>query len=73
MKKTKGHILRSKVSWHEQGEKSGKFFLNLEKRNGSHNTIKLLASDSQASESETIITDPKEICFNIKKILYKPI
>ena len=64
--KTKGHILRSKVSWHEQGEKNSKFFLNLEKRNGSHNTIKLLASDSQASESETIITDPKEICFKIK-------
>ena len=63
--KTKGQILRSKVSWHEQGEKNSKFFLNLEKRNGSHNTIKLLASDSQASESETI-TDPKEICFKIK-------
>ena len=29
---TKGAILRSKCDWHENGEKSTKFFLNLEKR-----------------------------------------
>ena len=28
-----GIILRSKASWHEHGEKSSKYFLNLEKRN----------------------------------------
>jgi len=31
--KTKGIIVRARVRWHEQGEKSTKYFLNLEKRN----------------------------------------
>ena len=31
-KKTKGAILRSKSQYHEQNEKSSKYFLNLEKR-----------------------------------------
>ena len=31
--KGKGAILRSKVRWVEQGEKSTKYFFNLEKRN----------------------------------------
>ena len=30
---TQGIILRSKVDWYEHGEKSSKYFLNLEKRN----------------------------------------
>ena len=30
---TEGIILRSKVDWYEHGEKSSKYFLNLEKRN----------------------------------------
>ena len=29
--KTKGYILRSKCQWYEEGEKSSKYFLNLEK------------------------------------------
>ena len=31
--KTKGIIIRSRARWHEYGEKSTKYFLNLEKRN----------------------------------------
>ena len=31
--KTKGIIIRARASWHEHGEKSTKYFLNLEKRN----------------------------------------
>ena len=31
--KTKGIIIRARVRWHEYGEKSMKYFLNLEKRN----------------------------------------
>ena len=31
--KTKGAILRSKVRWHEQGERNTKYFYGLEKRN----------------------------------------
>ena len=30
--KTKGYIFRSKVEWYEDGKKSSKFFLNLEKK-----------------------------------------
>jgi len=30
--KTKGVILRSKVKWHEQGERNTKYFYGLEKR-----------------------------------------
>ena len=31
--KTKGIIIRDRARWHEHGEKSTKYFLNLEKRN----------------------------------------
>ena len=31
--KTKGIIVRARARWHENGEKSTKYFLNLEKRN----------------------------------------
>ena len=31
--KTKGAIFRSKVRWHEQGERNTKYFYGLEKRN----------------------------------------
>lgn len=53
--KTNGLIKRSKVRWYEEGERSTKYFLNLEKRNYSKKTVnKLLVND-------TVITDPKEI------------
>ena len=32
-KKTEGIIVRARARWHEYGEKSNKYFLNLEKRN----------------------------------------
>ena len=31
--KTKGIIIRARVRWHEHGERSTKYFPNLEKRN----------------------------------------
>ena len=39
---TKGAILRSKAEWYENGEKSTKYFLNLEKNNSIKNTIRKL-------------------------------
>ena len=39
---TRGAILRSKAQWYEKGEKSTKFFLNLEKKNYTKNTIRKL-------------------------------
>jgi len=38
--KTKGAILRSKVKWHEEGERSTIYFYNLEKR---HHDIKTVS------------------------------
>ena len=41
-RKTNGIILRTKVRWFEEGEKSSKYFLNLEKRNNVKKCIKNL-------------------------------
>jgi len=38
--KTKGAILRSKVRWHEEGERNTKYFYSLEKR---HHDIKTVS------------------------------
>ncbi len=62
--KTAGYILRSKIKWYEEGEKSTKFFLNLEKKKAIQNTIQTLVVDSQT------ITDSKAISDSIK-IFYK--
>ena len=39
----KGAILRSKCDWYENGEKSTKFFLNLEKKRALNGTVKKLS------------------------------
>ena len=45
-KKTKGAILRSKCQYHEQNEKSSKYFLNLEKKREENNTVKMLTRNN---------------------------
>ena len=42
-----GIRIRSKCDWYEHGEKSTKFFLNLEKQRGSQNAIKILFIDDK--------------------------
>ena len=49
--KTEGTILRAKVRWYEQGEKSTKYFLNLEKRNYSKKVMKKLIVDGNLIEN----------------------
>ena len=45
-----GIILRSKVQWHEEGEKNTKYFLNLEKTNKSKTCIrKLIVNDKETT------------------------
>ena len=39
---TEGIILRSKPDWHELGEKSKKYFLNLEKRNKAKSHVRMI-------------------------------
>ena len=53
--KTQGNIIRSRARWHEQGEKSSKYFLNLEKRNQIRKNIRSL------NVNNTTITNPKDI------------
>ena len=49
--KTKGAILRSKVRWHEQGERNTKYFYGLEKRNFNNKTITRLKIGENAFTS----------------------
>ena len=54
-KKTEGIIVRSRARWHDHGEKSTKYFLNLEKRNHMRKHIRKL------SLCEVITSDHKQI------------
>ena len=58
---TAGLIIHSKSNWYEQGEKSCKYILNLEKRNQVKSDICKLVSDSGNA-----INDPSEILSSIK-------
>ena len=61
--RTAGNILRSKTTIYEENEKSSKYFLSLEKRNASQNTIKaLLRNGNENSETQ----NPAEITKEIK-------
>ena len=66
-KEIEGMIIRSKIKWFEEGEKSSKYFLNLEKRNYARKHItKLLVNDK-------VITNQKDILkaqHNFYKELY---
>ena len=42
IKNKKGHILRAKCQWYEDGEKSTKYFLNLEKKKCIQSTVRTL-------------------------------
>ena len=65
---TEGYILRSKCQWYEEGEKSNKFFLNLEKKKGVKSTIRSLIDDDGIQHRKN-----KEILKHIllKHILHK--
>ena len=54
--KLQGCIIRSRVKWVEEGEKSSKFFFDLEKHNYMRKSIRKLKTNS----GETI-RDPEEI------------
>ena len=54
--RARGACIRSKVRWHEFGERSSKYLFNLEKRYYENKFITSLTKDN-----ESCITDPKEI------------
>ena len=63
---TKGIILRSKSDWYEQGEKSTKYFLNLEKHNSVKNTVrKIFVNGSECSDDVAILNHAKSFYENL--------
>ena len=62
-------LIRSRCVWHEHGDKSSKYFLNLEKNRAVQNQIRTISC------SEKEITDEKEInteLFKFYKALFEP-
>ena len=62
---TQGAIIRSKCSWYEKGEKSTKYFLNLEKHRKSMTQVRKLTKDGNE------ITDLSIINNELKTVLQK--
>ena len=63
---TQGIILRSKVAWYEKGEKSNKYFLNLEKRNKTKTHIRKLINDNEEiSDANDILKIVKSFYGNL--------
>ena len=64
---TEGIILRSKADKYEQGEKSPKCFLNLEKRNKakSHTRMILTENSSERTDSKAILSELKSFYSNL--------
>ena len=60
---TEGSILRAKCDWYEHGEKSSKYFLNLERLNKAKSSIKSLYCNNNPSdplmESKPILNELK--------------
>ena len=66
---TAGIILRSKSEWYEHGEKSSKYFLNLEKRNKAKSHIRklLISSNAEISKHSDIMNHIKEFYASLYK------
>ena len=63
---TDGIILRSRATWYEKGEKSTKYFLNLEKKSQTKSHVRKLINPDGSEE-----TNPKNILANIKSFYSK--
>ena len=66
---TEGIIMRSKSNWYEFGEKSSKYFLNLEKRNKakSHACTIIMENNSEISEPQATLLCIKEFYSTLYK------
>ena len=62
--------LRSKCDWYEQGEKSTKFFLNLEKQRGNQNRTRKLIVNEKEIDNETEILNQIKLFY--KTLFQKP-
>ena len=67
-----GIILRSKASWYEHGEKSYKYFLNLEKRNKAKSHLrKIINGDGHEVCDETEIRQKLKQFYSCKDVVTK--
>ena len=57
----KGAIIRSKATWYEKGEKSNKYFLNLETHKKAKSSVRKVFNDEGV-----LITDPKKFSRRFK-------
>ena len=58
--KVEGTILRAKVRWYEESERSTKYFFNLEKRNYGKKTMrKLLLNDNYTTDPKVILREQR--------------
>ena len=67
---TEGSILRSKVRWFEDGEKSSKYFLGLEKRNKSKTHVQKPLANPHSSEEITEFNEVQNALKRFYKSLY---
>ena len=66
--KVKGIVIQPRARWHEYGERSTKYFLNLEKRNHVKKHIrKLLISGSITTDLYRILSEQKRFYQNLYK------
>ena len=66
--KTRGVVIRARARWHEHGERSTKYFLNLEKSNHVKKHIrKLLIRGSITSDPFGILNEQKRFYHNLYK------
>ena len=65
-KKTKGALVRSRARWYEEGERSSKYFLGMEKRNYSNKCINRIKLDD-----ESITADRKQIIEQLNRFYKK--
>ena len=61
--KIQGLIIRSRVRWHEEGEKCSKYFLSLERANGKRKSVQTL------QENGKLVTNKKKIISMFSKQL----
>ena len=61
---TKGLIIRSRIRWFEEGEKSSRYFCNLEKRSGEKKCIHRIKN-----EDDEIISDHSAVLDEIHNFL----
>lgn len=69
--KAKGIIIYARVCWHEHGERSTKYFLNLQNRNNVKNHIrKLLISGASRTDPFKTLEEQKQFYHNLYKSQY---